>query len=163
MTHSQIIIIMPQPNPLSMIVNTIGVMSVSTIDSAPEHIQFAVLQLSKDGMPSKQLADWLAGHGIVVSTDSVSYHLRKNGICNDRKWWIDPADTFDERMTQFIDALSSYNGQTFRLYDLNLKGRVWGACTRALLRDGVIEKMVCSGNWYRIVTTKEKLLVLVGQ
>jgi hypothetical protein len=134
-------------------------MSTSIIDRAPEHIQFALLQLSKDGMTSKQLVEWLAGHGIVVTSDSVSYHLRKNGIYTDRKWWIDPADTHAERMTQFIDAMTSHDGRTFRLWDLNLKGRVWGACTRSLLKDGVIEKIECSGQWYRIVVTKEELVV----
>ena len=127
-------------------------MSISTIDNAPEYIRFGVLQLSADGLTTKQLVEWLAGHGVQVSPDSVNYHLRKNGIYTDRKWWIDPDDTFADKMRQYIDALESRGDAPFRLYDLNLKGQAWGACTSKLLADGIIEKVPGQRLWYRAIT-----------
>lgn len=138
-------------------------MPISTIDSAPEHIQFAVLQLAADGMTPTQLVEWLAGHGIIVTVNMVGYHVRKNGIRVDQKWWIDPADTHPERMKQYVTALAAHNSDTFRLWDIDLRGRVWGACTRILLSAGAIEKIQCSGQWYRIVAIKEDLLALIKQ
>lgn len=138
-------------------------MGVSTIDAAPEHVRFAVLQLASDGMPPKQLVKWLVGHGIVVTSDVVGYHLRKNGIYTDQKWWVDPADTHAGRMKQYVTALATHNSDTFRLWDIDLRGRVWGTCTRILLSTGAIEKVRCSGQWYRIVATKEGLVALAGR
>ena len=137
-------------------------MSVSAIDNAPEYIQFGVLQLASDGWEPKQLVEWLEGHGICVTSDVVGYHLRKNRICADRKWWIDPANTHTERMKQYVTALAAHDNETFRLWDIDLRGRVWGACTRALLRAGAIEKVQCSGQWYRIVATREDLVAIIN-
>lgn len=136
-------------------------MSVSALDNAPEYIRFGVLQLSKDGWTSKQLVEWLEGHGIHLPTDSVNYHLRKNGIYTDRKWWVDPADTPEKRKQQYVTALISYKHQMFRLWDINLKGGAWGFCTRALLNDGIIEKIQGRRRWYRILVSKETLVAMI--
>ena len=132
-------------------------MSISVIDNAPEYVGFGVRQLSAEGWTSEQLVEWLAGHGIRVSPDSVNYHLRKNGVHTDRKWWIEPADTFDERMQQYIVALNECDTNTFRIWDLNLRGRVWNVCTRRLINNGIIEKVPNQRRWYKILVTKDKL------
>lgn len=137
-------------------------MSASALDNAPEHVQFGVLQLSSEGWTSKQLVEWLASHGIFLSPDSVNYHLRKNGIHTDRKWWVDPDDTPEKRKQQYVTALISYKHQTFRLWDINLKGGAWGFCTRVLLNDGIIEKIQGRRRWYRILATNEELIDLLA-
>ena len=132
-------------------------MGTSAIDKASEEVQAMVLQMADEGHTQEQIASRLVEHGITLVPASIGHHLRKNGIRADRHWHIEPANTFEERMRQYLDALESRNCTSFRLWDLNFRGRVWGACTRALLDMGIIEKGTGKRRWYNLVATKEIL------
>ena len=126
-------------------------MSIGKIDAAPKHIQLMVLKMAEEGRTHQQIANWLSAKGVLVSRHVVGYHLRNLVVCVDRQWWTDHADTFAGRMEQYTAALELRGSDPFRLFDLNLKGRVWGACTSKLLVDGVIEKVPGQRKWYRVV------------
>jgi len=136
-------------------------MKPSAINGASEEIRAKVLQMGREGQTHEQIVEWLSDNGISSTSDTVGYHLRNNGIHVDRQWWINPANTFDGRMKQYVTAIIAHESPMFRLFDLCLKGKAWGACTRALLKKGMIKEMQCSGRWYEITGTKEEFTAMI--
>jgi len=76
-------------------------------------------------------------------------------------WWTDPADTFDERLVQYVGALIEYGRTEYRIHDLNLRGHKWTTCTRMLARAGMMEN---EGRikWFRVLATGEELAAWVA-
>ena len=135
--------------------------TIGLIARLPQEVQVAILDMGHI-RDHTTISKWLAEQEVYVTRNNVGTYLRKHGIYTDQKWWTSPADTHDGRMQQYITALIGRDNPEFRMWDLNLRGQTWNACTRALMKMGAIELMHGQKRrWYRIIATKEELAELM--
>jgi hypothetical protein len=99
-----------------------------------------VLRMSKDHTAS-DITEHLNALGIHPTPDQLGHFRRKHSKSSGRHAITRPADTFPERIWQYISAIQLHNGSTFTNSNFGFKGQILARCATKLCNAGMIEQV----------------------
>ena len=105
----------------------------------PEHIQAFVLQQYPNRC-AREVVEHLETLGINASENDVRRFRRNNGMKSGWHYVVQPANTHDERVGQYIEALRNTDLKVFTNRQLSLKGYTWSPCAKRLQAAGLIDR-----------------------
>jgi len=114
---------------------------ISFFDKQPAEIVDIVTSMATTHT-APQIAEHLKSIGVEGVTDSIVCHFRqKHKLSPGYHKNTDPAGTFDERVLQYIDAITEHDGNEFTSRYLGLRGHIWTPCAIRLCKAGLIERV----------------------
>lgn len=128
------------------------------IGGLPQSARDNIKTMHDGGGTVMEIHNWLQSQGF----DRVTYGMTrgwcaKNFGVRKRAGYIEPAETFEERLQQYVDAVIAAGLQIYTLNRIRLYGPIWGACTLALKQAGIIEADNQNGSRYRLIAPFDEL------
>jgi len=113
---------------------------IGFFDEQPQHIRDMVLRMSEDHTAS-DVIEHLKTLDIQPTPDQLGHFRRKHSTSIGRHDVSSPADTFAERIWQYISAIPLHNGDTWSNSNLGFKGQIWARCSMKLCDARMIEQV----------------------
>jgi len=79
--------------------------------------------------------------GVYANVDLVGRLRRDNKVSSGYHEYVVPANTFEERVRQYIDAVYSHDGEIWSNRYIALHGATWARCATKLCKAGLIKRV----------------------
>jgi hypothetical protein len=106
---------------------------------------------------TQEIIDTMKSYNVAATESNIAYYRHIHGINKRRYERVIPADTFNERIWQYIEAIHAHCGDSWANKNLGCHGAVWARCARRMCVEGMIERMADTNpvRYTRIATDTE--------
>ena len=133
-------------------------MPPAIIDGLPQTVRDRIEEMYRDDRTYREIHGWLHVLGFDrVTVGMLSSWCRSRFGIREPDGYIEPATTHEDRLRQYVDAISAAGVQVYTLNRIRLHGPIWGKCSLALKRAGMVEPDNTRGNRYRLMVSFEEL------
>ena len=128
------------------------------IDGLPQTVRDRIEEMYRDDRTYREIHGWLHVLGFDrVTVGMLSSWCRSRFGIREPVGYAEPAATSGDRLRQYVDAVLAANLRIYTLNRIGLRGPVWGPCTLALKRAGLVAPDNPKGSRYRLMVSFEEL------
>jgi hypothetical protein len=128
------------------------------IAGLPQSIRDTIETMYGDYSTFREIHEWLLSLGYSdVTFNMVKYWCRSRIGIREPYEHIEPADTYEGRLSQHVDAIAAAGLEVFTLNRIRLRGTIWSKSTLALRRAGLIDADNNKGSRHRLLVSFDEL------